>query len=75
MEFSFINFDKPNAFPFLIVCMPYFGSNITKSIFYFAFVGEFLKMACSSLLYQGLSEKAKELLNRMKKLSPIFEKF
>ena len=74
MEFSFINFDKPNTFPFLIVSMPYFGSKITKSIFYSAFVREFLKIARSSLLYQGLSEKAKELLNRMKKLSPIFEK-
>ena len=67
-------FDKPNAFPFLIVCLPYFGSNIKKSIFCSAFVGEFLRITRSSLLYQGFNEKAKELLNRMKKLSPIFEK-
>ena len=59
------SFDKRDAFPFLIVCMPYINSNIPKSIFYSNFVGEFLTIACSSLLCKDF-KKAMELLNRMK---------
>ena len=46
--------------------MPYIDSNIPKSIFYFALVGEFLRIARSSLLYKDFHEKAMELLNEMK---------
>ena len=46
--------------------MPYIDSNIHKSIFYSALVGEFLTIARSSLLSKGFNEKAIELLNRIK---------
>ena len=48
--------------------MPYNDSNISKSIFYSALVGEFLIITKthSSLLYKDFNEKAVELLNRMK---------
>ena len=59
-------FDKRDAFPFFIVRIAYINSNIPKSIFYSALVGEFLRIACSCLLYKDFHEKAIELLNRMK---------
>ena len=59
-------FDKRDAFPFLIVRMPYIDSNIPKSTLYSALVGEFLRIARSSLLYKDINEKAMELLNRIK---------
>ena len=59
-------FDKRDAFRFFIVCMPYVDSNILKSIFYSALVGEYLKIARSSLLCKDFNEKAMELLNTMK---------
>ena len=48
--------------------MPYNDSNISKSIFYSALVGEFLIITKthSSPLYKDFNEKAVELLNRMK---------
>ena len=46
--------------------MPYIDSNIPKSIFYSVFLGEFLRIAYSSLLYKDFNEKAMELLNRIK---------
>ena len=47
--------------------MPYNDSNISKSIFYSALVGEFIiTKTHSSLLYKDFNEKAVELLNRMK---------
>ena len=58
--------DKRNAFPFFIVRMPYIDSNIPKSILHSALVGEFLRIALSSLLYKDFHEKAMELLKRMK---------
>ena len=63
-------FDKCDAFPFFIVRMPYIDSNIPKSIFYSALVGEFLRIARSSFLYKGFYEKVMELLNRMKSQGP-----
>ena len=59
-------FDKRDAFPFFIVRIPYIDSNIQKSIFYSALVGEFHRIARSSLLYKDFNEKAMELVNRMK---------
>ena len=53
-------------FRFLIVCMLYIDINIRKSIFYSALVGEFLRIARSSLLFKDFPEKAMELPNRMK---------
>ena len=52
--------------PFFIVRMLYIDSNIPKLIFYSALVGEFLRIARSSLLYKDFHEKDMELLNRMK---------
>ena len=54
--FIYKHFDKGDAFPFFIVRMPYINSNIPKSIFYSALVGEFLRIAHSSLLYKDLIE-------------------
>ena len=49
---------------FFIVRMSYIHNNIPKSIFYSALLGEFLRIARSSVLYKYL--KAMKLLNRMK---------
>ena len=54
-------FDKRNVFPIFIIRTPYIDSNIPKSIFYFAFVCEFLRKTRSSLLYKDFDEKAIEL--------------
>ena len=45
--------------------MHYIGSNIPKSIFYFALVDEFLRIAHSSLICKDFNKKATELLNKM----------
>ena len=58
--------DKSDAFLFFIARMPYIDCNIPKSIFYSALVGDFLRIARSSLLYNDFHEKAIKLLNRMK---------
>ena len=46
--------------------LPYIDSNIPKLIFYYALLGEFLRIACSSFLHKDFRENATELLNRMK---------
>ena len=43
--------------------MPYIDNKIPKSIFYSVLVGEFLRIAHSSLMYEDFNEKAMELLN------------
>ena len=60
-------YDKRDAFPFLIVRMPNKCSNIPQSIFYSAFVGEFLRIARSTLRHADFVPKAKELIDRMRK--------
>ena len=50
-------FDKRDAFPFFIVCMPYVDSNIPKTIFYSALAGEFLRIARSSLYTKTFMKK------------------
>ena len=45
--------------------MPHIESNIPQSIFYSSLVGEFLRIARSSLLYCDFLTKARDLLNRM----------
>ena len=51
---------------FFIVRMLYIDSNIPKSIFCSALVGEFLRIVRNSLLYKDVNENVMELLNRMK---------
>ena len=58
-------FDKREAFPFSIVRMPYVSSNIPESIFYSAMVGEFLRIARSTMLYEDLLPKTRELIHRL----------
>ena len=60
-------FDKRDSFPFSIVRMPYMSSNIPDNIFYSAMVGEFLRIARSTLLLQDFLPKARELVARLKK--------
>ena len=60
-------YDKRDAFPFSIVRMPYITSNIPQSIFYSALVGEFLRIARSTLKFEDFVPKAKELIERMRK--------
>ena len=54
-------FDKRDAFPFSIVRMPHMDSNIPESIFYSALIGEFLRIARSTLLLEDFRNKAREL--------------
>ena len=58
-------FDKRDAFPFSIVRMPYSSSNIPETVFYSAMVGEFLRIAHSTLLYEDFLPKATELVRRL----------
>ena len=60
-------YDKRDAFPFSIVRMPQISSNIPQSIFYSAFVGEFLRIARSTLKLLDFIPISKELINRMMK--------
>ena len=58
-------YDKRDAFPFSIVRMPYTSSNIPETIFYSALVGEFLRIAHSTLFYEDFLPKASELICRL----------
>ena len=58
-------FDKRDDFPFSIVRMPHIDSNIPESIFYSALVGEFLRIARSTLLLGDFKSKARTLCQRM----------
>ena len=60
-------YDKRDTFPFHIVRMPQMSSNIPQNTFYSALVGEFLRIARSTLLIRDFTPKAKELIERMKK--------
>ena len=64
-EFVYKLFDKRDAFPFSIVRMPFIDSNIPESIFYSALVGEFLRIARSTLKLKDFLIKAKYLCKRM----------
>ena len=64
-EFVYKLFDKRDAFPFSIVRMPFIDSNIPESIFYSALVGEFLRIARSTLKLDDFLIKAKYLCKRM----------
>ena len=58
-------FDKRDAFPFSIVRMPYVSSNIPESIFYSAMVGEFLRIARSTLFFEDFLPKTRDLIHRL----------
>ena len=45
--------------------MPYTSSNIPETIFYSAMVGEFLRIAHSTMLYKDFLPKATELVRRL----------
>ena len=60
-------FDKRDAFPFVIVRMPYMCSNIPNKIFYSALVGEFLRIARSTLKVADFIPKASLLISRLLK--------
>ena len=64
-EFVYKLFDERDAFPFSIVRMLFINSNIPESIFYSALVGEFLRIARSTLKLDVLLIKAKDLCKRM----------
>ena len=64
-KFVYKLFDKRDAFPFSIVRMPHIDSNIPESIFYSSLVGEFLRIARSTLLKEDFLEKAGTLCQRM----------
>ena len=65
--FVFKLYDKRDDFPFEIVRMPHLSSNIPQSIFYSALVGEFLRIARSTLRLSDFIPKAKSLVERMKR--------
>ena len=65
-KFVYSLYDKRDDFPFAIVRMPHRDSNIPEKIFYSAVVGEFLRIARSSMLYPDFLPKARDLLVRMK---------
>ena len=60
-------FDKRDAFPFSIVRMPHKNSNLPESIFYSSFVGELIRIARSTLLFEDLKVKAKVFIDRMRR--------
>jgi len=64
-KFIYKLFDKRDSFPFSIVRMPYLNSNIPQNIFYSALVGEILRIARSTLLFEDFIPKACELVSRM----------
>ena len=64
-RFVYKLFDKRDAFPFSIVRMPFMNSNIPESIFYSALIGEFLRIARSTLMLEDFLEKAINLCKRM----------
>ena len=64
-KFVYKLYDKRDDFPFCIVRMPHMSSNIPKSIFYSALVGEYLRIGRSTLKLEHFMPKAKELLSIM----------
>ena len=58
-------FDKRDAFPFTIVRMPYFTSNIPSFIFYGSFKSEILRIAKNTLNYNDFLPPVMNLLKRM----------
>ena len=66
-RFTFKLFDKRDAFPFHIVRMPQYSSNIPKYIFYGSILAEFIRIARSTLRLKDFVEKTTILIKRMVK--------
>ena len=66
-RFTFKLFDKRDAFPFHIVRMPQYSSNIPKYIFYGSILAEFIRIARSTLKLKDFVEKTTILIKRMVK--------
>ena len=64
-KFIYKLYDKRDDFPFSIVRMPFMDSNIPESVFYSSLIGEFLRIARSTLLLRDFIEKASTLCKRM----------
>lgn len=64
-RFIYKLYDKRDDFPFSIVRMPHIDSNIPEAIFYSSLVGEFLRIARSTLLVKDFVDKATNLCQRM----------
>ena len=58
-------YDERDSLPFHFIRMPHLDSNIPESIFYSALVGEFIRIARSTLLVEDFIEKTKILCKRM----------
>ena len=65
--FNYKLYDKRDAFPFHIVRMPHINSNIPRGIFYSALVGEFLRIARSTLQLRHFLPKAKKPVSKNEK--------
>ena len=64
-QFVYKLYDKRDAFPFFIVRMPHMCSNIPSKIFYSALMGEFLRIARSTLKIEDFIPKASDLILRL----------
>ena len=64
-KFSFKLYDKRNNFPFHIVRMPHFDSNIPEFTFYGSVFSEFLRIARCSMCLESFVSTAHNLLKRM----------
>ena len=73
-KFVYKLFDKRDSFPFSIVRMPYLSSNIPQNIFYSSLVGEILRIARSTLLFEDFVPKACDLISRMNNQGAIKQK-
>ena len=58
-------FDKRDKFPFFIVRMPHFQSNIPSTIFYGSIFSEFLRIARCTLKQKHFLPRAPKLLSRV----------
>ena len=66
-QFYYKLFDKRDKFPFRIVRMPYYNSDIPSNIFYSSINGEFLRICKATSEVKDLVNKCKELMRRMHK--------
>ena len=66
-------YDKRDNFPFHIVRMPHRCSNIPQNIFYSSLVGEFLRIARSTLKSRDFFPRVKDLLKRMRNQGATLE--
>ena len=65
-KFVYKIYDKREDFPFSIVKMPFYSSNIPSHVFYGSIFSEFLRISRCTLLYKDLIPKFVELYIQMK---------